>query len=433
MTVHYQHSSGSDFQIHLSQLQNLYHLTPSQAVLPALKKTLQKLITPGFSFSSGHLISGEEVSPFIDLIIHSKKTKPKEKIEDWVVMDKQDVCCIAYRLDESQKEALAYFMGENPGMEDQQVLELDVEGLLGNVSDDSLNDLIAKLNKKEIAMGVVANERTLVLNKKVDQASKVSTSVNGIAIPYKEPLKKPSYTQNPEPEQSRRFNPGNPEGPDGNFPIHTSIIKDDLPAVSEYLQMGGDPSLKNKNGDNLLHLAARYNHLEIAELLLIGEAEVNSRNYVYWAPLHIAAKDGLEDMMRLLIKHGAELEARNNRGKTPLHIASIHGRRLSVSILLDAGADIHATMEKDMNPLHLAAWYGQSEIALSLIDLGAEIDAVNEDGNTALHFAAFNGQVRVIKVLVASGANPSIQNKSGETYLQGVNEGYSGEMIRVLD
>ncbi|MEM7655860.1 MAG: ankyrin repeat domain-containing protein, partial [Bacteroidota bacterium] len=64
---------------------------------------------------------------------------------------------------------------------------------------------------------------------------------------------------------------------------------------------------------------------------------------------------------------------------------------------------------------------------------GADRNAVNVDGNTALHFAAFNSQVKAIKVLMNLQADPSILNQLGETYLQGLNEGYKGEMIRVLE
>ena len=90
-------------------------------------------------------------------------------------------------------------------------------------------------------------------------------------------------------------------------------------------------------------------------------------------------------------------------------------------------------MEKDMHPLHLAAWYGQVEVAELLIDSGAAMDAVNEDGNSALHFAAFNGQVKVIKLLINHAADTSLTNKHGHSYLEGLNEGYQGDRLALLE
>lgn len=433
MTVHFQQSLASVFHLQYSQLQDLYHLSSEKALLPAIKKALLELIPAEFAILSGHLIGDNATSPFIDLIIYPKKASVKEQIREWGLLYASDALCLIHRPCHEENELLSEFLTQNKASLREDLISLDLNDFLLGHAEEMFSQVVGLLGGE-----LLQNERTLVRDKKIEKASQVAASVNGISIPYKEPLKKNTYTaqpqeSEPEPEPSRKFNPGQPEGPEGHFPIHRAIIRGELPAVSEYLQMGGDPELKNKNGDTLLHLAAINNQVEIAELLLISEAEVNSRNYVYAAPLHLAVEKGLEDMLDLLTRYGAELEARNNRGKTPLHIAAIHGRKTCATRLLDKGADIHACMEKSMNPLHLAAWYGQSEIARRLIELGADINATNEDGNSALHFAAFNGQVKVIKILMVSGADPSIQNKAGETYLQGVNEGYSGEMIKVLD
>lgn len=425
MTVHYQHALTSAFHLQHSRLQNLYHLSHEQAAIPAVKKVLLDLIPQEFSLFSGHLTKNDQTSPLLDLIVYPKHEPIHEELGEWAVLDASKAICVVYQSEREASESLQGLLSEN-------CLSLSIHKLLSNQADvffNKIEGLFESCPSKQA-------DRTLVLDKRVEKASQVASSVNGISIPYKEPLKKSTYTTEnttPEPQQSRHFDPGQSEGPDGHFPIHKSVLRGEVSAVSEYLQMGGDTELKNKNGDTLLHLAARNNQLEIAELLLISEAKVNSRNYVYAAPLHLAVRNGLEEMLDLLVSHGAELEARNNRGKTPLHIAAIHGKRACATLLLEKGADIHALMEKSMNPLHLAAWYGQSEIARRLIELGADLDATNEDGNTALHFAAFNGQVKVIKVLMVNGAHPGIQNKAGETYLQGVNEGYSGEMIKVLE
>ncbi|GAB4407523.1 MAG: hypothetical protein OHK0039_10070 [Bacteroidia bacterium] len=219
----------------------------------------------------------------------------------------------------------------------------------------------------------------------------------------------------------------------GHYALHRAVLDDQPRLLRDRLAAGAATEVKNKQGDTPLHLACRHNRQEMALALIEAGADVNSRNHVYASPLHVAIEYGHNELATRLIEHGAELEARNNRAYTPLHKAAMLGNTDAARLLLAQGADIHARMERDIQPLHLAAWYGQTELAQLLIAAGADCNATNADGNTPLHFAAFNGQVKIIKVLIASGADTTRRNDVGERYLQGINEGYRGEMIRVLE
>ena len=218
-----------------------------------------------------------------------------------------------------------------------------------------------------------------------------------------------------------------------NTPVHLAVLSLDEAALQKCVEQQLDLNSKNKEGNTSLHLASQYDLIDMAEMLVDGGADLNSRNYVYDTPLHIAINHGNNRIVKELLEAGAEVEARNNRARTPLHQAAICGNQEAVLLLLEHFADVQARMEKDMLPLHLASWYGQNQIVDLLIERGADMNAVNSDGNTALHFAAFNGQVKVIKQLINYHADTAIPNHSGETYLQGINEGYSGEVIRVLE
>jgi ankyrin repeat protein len=201
----------------------------------------------------------------------------------------------------------------------------------------------------------------------------------------------------------------------------------------ELRQVKAAPTLKDKDGNTSLHLAAHAGEGEAIGDLLRLHADINARNYVYATPLHLAVEQGHDAVVKQLLQHGAELEARNNRSQTALHTAAIHGNISAAKLLMTAGADIAARMEKGVMPIHLAAWYGQGDFLQMLVEAGANLNSQNEDGNTPLHFAAFKGQVKAIKVLINHGADPSLQNQMGDTYLLGLNEGYQGEMIRILD
>ncbi|MEZ4827335.1 MAG: ankyrin repeat domain-containing protein [Bacteroidia bacterium] len=276
------------------------------------------------------------------------------------------------------------------------------------------------------------------LQEEITVAEEKDHEQDGLVIPVKRP-----HRQMP----SGRRNHSNPNGrhiqaktnrtigeDHGNTPLHEAVLADDMEKVEELLSRGEyHIEMKNRMGLTPLHLAVRENYEEMTEFLLASGADANSRSYVYDSPLHLATIENHVRIAEILIENGAEVEVRNNRAHTPLHKAAIHGSTETAEVLIRNYADLHARMEKDMQPLHLAAWYGQGEAARLLIEYGADMNAVNADGNTALHFAAFNGQVKVIKILINHDADPGITNKSGETYLQSINEGYRGEMIKVLE
>lgn len=225
-----------------------------------------------------------------------------------------------------------------------------------------------------------------------------------------------------------------PADPEGNYALHIAAIKGNSARVSQLLSEGHDPNCKNKAGDTPLHcIVKEAGQEDIADLLLMAGADLNARNHICVAPLHVAVECNNLTMLLWLLDKGAEIEARNNRAYTPLHKATATGNIEMVQLLLDHGADIHAKMEKDIQPLHLAAWYGHEKLIECLLDGGASINATNDDGNCPLHFAAFNGQVKVIKRLMQLAADPSLLNSNGETYLQGINEGYTGAMVHVLN
>lgn len=219
----------------------------------------------------------------------------------------------------------------------------------------------------------------------------------------------------------------------GYYPLHRAVLDQKVSQLQPLIEQGAVTEVKDKDGNTPLHLAVISGQKALLETLLQHGADPNNRNYLATAPLHLAIEEKQAELARLLIEYGAELEARNNRGKTPLHLAAINGSLACAEVLHQAQANLEATMEKDIRPLHLAAWYGQSEVAQFLIDLGANIDAVNNEGNTPLHFAAFNGQVKLIKILINNRADMQVANQAGETYLQGINQGYQGEMIAVLE
>jgi ankyrin repeat protein len=112
------------------------------------------------------------------------------------------------------------------------------------------------------------------------------------------------------------------------------------------LQAGADVNHINKYGDMPLQMAAAYNNLEVAKVLLANGAQVNAQTgSISETALHIAASDGREALAQVLLGAGADMNAATESGRTPLHMAAgRHGPSdlEVVKVLLGAGANINA-------------------------------------------------------------------------------------------
>lgn len=70
-----------------------------------------------------------------------------------------------------------------------------------------------------------------------------------------------------------------------------------------------------------LHLAALYNRVEIAEILLQNGSDIEAKATKGVTPLFVAAVRGNKEMVSFLIDHGADVNAVNNDGETIIEYA----------------------------------------------------------------------------------------------------------------
>lgn len=134
--------------------------------------------------------------------------------------------------------------------------------------------------------------------------------------------------------------------------------------------------------------------------------------------LHMAARWGREDLAELLINGGADLESKNELDERPLHVAAKYGRPTVVALLLARGANVAATISPTAStPLHAAACGlgGQEkiearlEVAKLLLTAGADVNAREYgSGFTPLRCATHNlsRNKAMADLLFAYGADP---------------------------
>lgn len=75
------------------------------------------------------------------------------------------------------------------------------------------------------------------------------------------------------------------------------------------LEKGASPHATAKNGYTPLHIAAKKNQMDIATSLLEYGARANAESKAGFTPLHLAAQEGHTDMAALLMGHQAKLDA----------------------------------------------------------------------------------------------------------------------------
>jgi ankyrin repeat protein len=188
-------------------------------------------------------------------------------------------------------------------------------------------------------------------------------------------------------------------------------------------------------------MACRYDHPEIAKLLIEKGADIHAMNYKGWTPfmyaayggnditaiklldmgvdVHKTSKDGWTSLMLAsyggndilavkLIELGVDVHQRSNDGWTALLAASYGGCTMVFKKLLDLGANVHAGNNDCNTPLMLAAWAGYLEIAKLSIDAGVDVNRINLNSRTAVYFAAYNDQYQMMRYLIKVGANTSI-------------------------
>lgn len=115
---------------------------------------------------------------------------------------------------------------------------------------------------------------------------------------------------------------------EGDFNLLQSVLTSS--EVNQLTDTGGRPPLI---------WAARYNHPQLLEALLLAGADVNSTSLFGCSSLMWAARNGNCPAIETLLFHGADIDAINEDGDTALHEAVRYNHIEAVRILIVNGAN----------------------------------------------------------------------------------------------
>ena len=173
--------------------------------------------------------------------------------------------------------------------------------------------------------------------------------------------------------------------------LHLAAEKNDVVAARMLLSRGASVDARDAQGRTALCVAARYDALEVASVLLDhrsnpGEACDSMENRA----LHYAARYAGPSLTRRILAAGAGVDQGNRWSATPLHAAALNGDRraeASAAVLIGAHASLEVVDFRGFTPLHTAAVRDTAALVDLLLAAGASTTARAPTGETAYELA----------------------------------------------
>ncbi|XP_067995840.1 nuclear factor NF-kappa-B p100 subunit isoform X2 [Melanerpes formicivorus] len=169
-------------------------------------------------------------------------------------------------------------------------------------------------------------------------------------------------------------------------PLHLAVITKQPQVVQVLLQARADPTLLDRYGNSLLHLALQTGNEEMLRILLshLGSAApylLRLPSFLGLLPVHLAVKAKSLSCLDLLVRKGADVNAVERQGgRTPLHLAvEMENLNMATHLVKKLGADVNSRTFAGNTPLHLAASLGSPTLTKLLLKAGADVLCENDE------------------------------------------------------
>lgn len=182
-----------------------------------------------------------------------------------------------------------------------------------------------------------------------------------------------------------------------NFSLESKIS-----LIKLFAEKGADPSLKNKDGNTVLHKAAMICNGKIIDALFLNfpNITIDILNTFDETPLYLAADYDNVGALKELLENGANPNLMNKFSLSPLDIAVINQHLDAVKIL--ASSDTITNINVNL-------------LTTKAIKKLKKFNKIFSGGETALHFAYYVNNKEIIEVLIKAGVKENIKNRAGFT------------------
>lgn len=151
----------------------------------------------------------------------------------------------------------------------------------------------------------------------------------------------------------------------------------------------------------MLHLAARYGHLEVYKLLMEYFPSKNLFSEHGWTPLHEAASSGHLKVCTYLMSRVSNMNPNNIiNGITALHLAASYNQLDICKLFIEKEVYLGPQMNSGKTPLHFAAEAGHLQVCELLMENMVDKNPREFQLSTPLHFAAEAGHLQVCELLM---------------------------------
>uniref|UniRef100_A0A7N8WXX1 Nuclear factor of kappa light polypeptide gene enhancer in B-cells 1 n=1 Tax=Mastacembelus armatus TaxID=205130 RepID=A0A7N8WXX1_9TELE len=166
-------------------------------------------------------------------------------------------------------------------------------------------------------------------------------------------------------------------------PLHLAVITQQKEAVEALLLAGADPTLTDRHGNTVLHLASQQEggmvqfllrHMDLRGLL-------DHTNTAGLCAIHLAVLANQLSSLRELLEGGANVEAQERScGRTALHLATeADNVSLAGCLLLEGNAQVDSCTFNGSTPLHIAVGRGSIKLTALLMAAGRKRDLESLD------------------------------------------------------
>ncbi|XP_071719794.1 uncharacterized protein [Rutidosis leptorrhynchoides] len=187
--------------------------------------------------------------------------------------------------------------------------------------------------------------------------------------------------------------------------LYETVLKGDVSTFLKLVQENESliTQTTRESSNTVLHLAARFGHVELASKILDIRPElVLEENFELETSLHEACKEGNVEMMMLLINANEGLVGKMNcRGESVLFVACERGNVEIVKYLLGLQWLLMHEVDAFMCSIHVAAAAGHTEIIKEILKVRPDFaKKFNSEGYSPLHLACSKGHVDTTRELL---------------------------------